>query len=243
MKKKSLSTRAALVAVASSVVVVGGGALAWGQLAAAIPDANGVIHACYNTTPRQSGALRVIDTDAGQTCNSTYETPLNFNQTGPVGPQGPMGPAGPQGLTGPQGAEGPKGDAGAQGPAGSQGPTGPAGPVSLGDAYHDEGQLLIIGVGVFQTVASLDLPAGNYLINFISWAYNADSSEQVIDCRLSTGDATALTASPGDKLPMPLAQLVTLSAPATVTAKCASHRAVLESAHLTAVAVGGIHPQ
>jgi hypothetical protein len=52
---------------------------------AGIPDADGVIHACYKT---QNGTLRVID-DAVETCDARNETPLNWNQTGPQGPPGP----------------------------------------------------------------------------------------------------------------------------------------------------------
>src|SRR5205823_3482798 len=55
-----------------------GTALVLGVLAAAawasIPDAAGVIHACRNTS---TGALRVIDTNAGQTCTSS-ETALQW---------------------------------------------------------------------------------------------------------------------------------------------------------------------
>jgi hypothetical protein len=60
-------------------------ALAAGAAYATIPDAQGVIHACY----KASGQLRV--TDAGS-CGSG-ENALAWNQTGPPGPPGP--PAGP----------------------------------------------------------------------------------------------------------------------------------------------------
>jgi hypothetical protein len=65
---------------------------------AAIPDSNGVIHACYQDN---NGNLRVIDT--GQTCKNN-ESPLNWSQTGPQGPQGPVGPVGPQGPQGQPGS-------------------------------------------------------------------------------------------------------------------------------------------
>jgi hypothetical protein len=55
---------------------------------ASIPDSAGVIHGCRNL---KSGALRVIDTDAGQSC-SKDEAALTWNQTGPQGPAGPPGP-------------------------------------------------------------------------------------------------------------------------------------------------------
>jgi hypothetical protein len=51
---------------------------------AAIPGAGGVITGCYD---KRTGALRVIDSDAGQKCTSK-ETQLPWNQTGIQGPQG-----------------------------------------------------------------------------------------------------------------------------------------------------------
>jgi hypothetical protein len=73
---------------------------------AAIPATNGTITGCINPT---TGAIRVIDAQAGQRCSS-FERSVTWNQqgqpgatgaTGPIGPQGPAGPAGPQGPAGP----------------------------------------------------------------------------------------------------------------------------------------------
>jgi len=91
---------------------------------ASIPDGDGVIHGCYNP---ETGALRVIDSDPlgpikGQ-CGSA-EKPLNWNQTGPVGPQGAPGSPG---APGPQGVPGPTGTRGPQGVPGPSGPPGPPG--------------------------------------------------------------------------------------------------------------------
>jgi hypothetical protein len=72
---------------------------------AAIPDASGVIHACY----KSNGDLRVVD--GAPDCKNN-ETTLAWNQTGPQGAPGPQGIAGPQG---PQGATGPAGPAGVSG--------------------------------------------------------------------------------------------------------------------------------
>lgn len=90
-------------ALAAAVVLAGGGAAL-----ATIPDSGGVIHGCYSA---KDGTLRVIDTDAGQTC-AKGETALSWNQQGPQGPAGPTGPAGP---AGPQGSPGPQGPAGVSG--------------------------------------------------------------------------------------------------------------------------------
>jgi hypothetical protein len=54
---------------------------------AAIPDSNGVIHACRDL---RTGALRVIDSEAGQSCTNK-EAALTWNQAGPQGPPGLSG--------------------------------------------------------------------------------------------------------------------------------------------------------
>ncbi len=96
---------------------------------AAIPDANGIIHACY----RSNGNLRLVDRSG---CTN-QETTLSWNQSGPPGPQGaagPQGEAGPPGTAGPQGPPGPQGLAGPQGipgPPGPQGASGPSGPAGM----------------------------------------------------------------------------------------------------------------
>ena len=69
---------------------------------ASIPDANGVIHGCYNTSVAQgnpTGGLRVIDTAKNGNCAS-WEMALNWNQTGPSGPTGPKGATGAKAATG-----------------------------------------------------------------------------------------------------------------------------------------------
>ena len=69
---------------------------------ASIPDASGVIHACYHVNGAGqidgSATLRVIDAASsnkdGTACKKD-ENPLDWNQQGIQGPQGPQGPAGP----------------------------------------------------------------------------------------------------------------------------------------------------
>jgi hypothetical protein len=77
-----------LVVGISVATVVAGGSTA--VVLASIPDASGVIHACY-----QNGMFRVIDSPSAS-CNSS-ETALNFNQTGPAGATGATGATGPAG--------------------------------------------------------------------------------------------------------------------------------------------------
>jgi type VI secretion system secreted protein Hcp len=71
---------------------------------AAIPSADGTIHACISTTSTPPGAVRIID-DATGAC-VTGETPLVWNQQGPAGATGATGAQGPQGDQGPRGADG-----------------------------------------------------------------------------------------------------------------------------------------
>lgn len=91
-----------LLAVGAVIVLSVAGASALGS----IPDGDGVVHSCYKTANRSpavggtdvNGQLRVIDTEAGQTCRKG-ETSLVWNQAGPTGPTGPGAVAGPQWFT------------------------------------------------------------------------------------------------------------------------------------------------
>lgn len=79
----------------SIAALVGAGTLlaSAGVAVAAIPDSDGVIHACHS---KNSGALRVSDTG---TCKST-EIGLSWNNVGPAGAVGAEGPKGDQGDPG-----------------------------------------------------------------------------------------------------------------------------------------------
>jgi type VI secretion system Hcp family effector len=135
-----------------ALVAAGAGA---GVAVAAVPGSNGVITGCVNVVRQDDGALvpevgdgpnlSIIDTDAGQSCNASDadtspQTTLTWNATGPQGPAGtpgatgptgstgPRGPAGPTGTTGSTGPQGPAGTTGAPGAAGAKGAIGPQGP-------------------------------------------------------------------------------------------------------------------
>ena len=75
---------ALIVATVALVVALGGVAYA------TIPDSGGIIHGCYLNS---NGALRLIDTGAGQRCSANEKT-VQWNQTGPAGPPGPSAFAG-----------------------------------------------------------------------------------------------------------------------------------------------------
>jgi hypothetical protein len=88
-----------LTAIVAVVVAVAAGSAAY----AAIPDGNGVIHACY--WKGGGGQIRMIDTDAGQKCLAT-ENALDWNQPGPQGAKGAKGDTGDSGQPGPDGLQG-----------------------------------------------------------------------------------------------------------------------------------------
>ena len=68
--------------LAGAVAALALGSLGW----AAIPDAAGTIHGCYD---RNSGQLRVTDSETNQPKGcTTKESPLTWNQQGPEGPAG-----------------------------------------------------------------------------------------------------------------------------------------------------------
>jgi type VI protein secretion system component Hcp len=89
---------------------------------AAIPSADGTIHACYAPGGTSPGQLRVIDADTAR-CATGEET-LTWSQQGPIGVQGATGAQGAPGVQGPPGVRGPAGEAGAQGEARPQGDAG-----------------------------------------------------------------------------------------------------------------------
>jgi hypothetical protein len=75
---------------------------------ASIPAPNGTINGCYNPSVHPH-PLDIRDSTA--TC-PTGDISLNFNQTGPAGPQGATGAQGPAGATGATGPQGPAGTSG-----------------------------------------------------------------------------------------------------------------------------------
>src|SRR3954447_17520448 len=90
----ALTARRLLRFALPTVAALGAGAAVG---VAAIPSADGTIHACVTTS---TCAVRIIDAEAGATCTAGTETSLVWTQQGPTGP---TGPAGPQGDTGPAG--------------------------------------------------------------------------------------------------------------------------------------------
>lgn len=79
------------------VLIVAAGLTGVGAVAyASIPGSDGVVHGCRKNS---DGSVRVIDSDAGQTCVNGW-TVLNWNQAGPQGPAGVNGTDGADGVSG-----------------------------------------------------------------------------------------------------------------------------------------------
>ena len=181
---------------AAAVLVAAVGGVAY----AAIPGAGGVISGCY---VKPFGYVRVIDTDAGQRCNR-FETPIAWNQSGPVGPAGPTGATGPTGPAGAPGTTGPAGPVGSVGPVGPVGPAGPAGAGATVTFANGSGVTLDPGDTLVE-VASKHLDAGSYAV--VATA-NIDTAlpfgGDIIDdigCQLRNG--TGVIGGATDRRPVP----------------------------------------
>lgn len=90
---------------------------------------------------------------------------------GAVGPKGDKGDRGDQGVQGIQGDKGETGD---------PGPPGPPGPPGVSAAYTNYGTAFVsIGNGNTQTVASVTVPAGSYVLKGVVSAADVDAGEFV----------------------------------------------------------------
>jgi hypothetical protein len=83
MKRKLVTALVAVAAVATAGIAY-----------AAIPSGNGVISACKT----KDGAVKLIDKEAGQGCNSSQQL-VEWNQQGPPGPTGRRARQGPRVTT------------------------------------------------------------------------------------------------------------------------------------------------
>jgi hypothetical protein len=249
----------ALVAVFVALLAATGAAVALG----AIPDSSGVIHGCYTTA---SGSLRVVN--ASSECFVT-ETPLDWNQEGPVGATGSQGPQGLAGAQGIQGPVGPQGPLGPEGPEGPVGPTGPAGPTGPEGA---EGLQGLAGAGTagpngpsdafasstvrarrlgrsLKTVERLDLDAGAHvLLAKVALSQTASRSTRVV-CNLGVG--AKIDRSTVRLAPAPAATTLhvllsaDLAAPAAALLRCRhysprSTRVLVVNVQLAAIKVGAL---
>ena len=210
MKRKLI--RPALVGLAIT------GAMAVGGIAyAAIPDAGGVVHACYKKSSPNQGTLRVIDTAKAQTC-STSETALNWSQTGPQGQPGQQGPPGP---------------------------TGPSDVWSV-DGY-DAGLKSLPFQTPVDLATTSTLPAGSYVVQAETEAENISSLSTDYFCDLVDSSTTVYqetrVTSP-DWVTIPVQAVITLASPDTISLQCeAANTAGSEAFNwqLAAIKVGTVH--
>ncbi len=145
--KVTVSGRALLIGL---VLVVG--AAVGGIAYATIPDSAGAIHACYspNGAEQKNGTqLNIVDSDAASCGKNQAE--VTWNQTGPPGADGV------------DGAKGDKGDKGDPGPSASY--------TNYGDGFHS------IAEDDTQTVASVTLPPGSYILSGAAQAIGVDDFE------------------------------------------------------------------
>jgi len=168
--------------------IIGAAVIGGSTADASIPDQNGTIHGCYGNT---LGLARVIDPTNNPQCLSA-ENPLAWNQPGPSGSVGAKGELGDPGSPGSKGSTG---GAGPTGPTGPTGDPGPAGPPTLTGPHEAHSGIVDVPNGDPTVVASLDLPAGNWLIYSHGTAFNIHHDD-LWTCRLAVdgnGIATATT--------------------------------------------------
>ena len=211
------------------------------EAVSAIPDASGIIHGCYNT---KNGEQRIIDADTAACRHG--EAAIQWNQ---VGPQGLQGTQGMQGLQGIQGIQGQKGDTGPIGPSDlylNRVPAFGAGTITVSDQ-------------AYTTIASLSIPAGDYLI---SGRLNVVGMKRVLDCAITRSDFPPSPPAVVDQfylsdgnssgfagMGMGVGGL-SASGPITVTMSCILRGGttspayeVIENAALWAIRVGKLHVQ
>jgi hypothetical protein len=168
--------------------------------------------------------------------------------TVPAGPAGPAGAAGPNGETGATGEQGPKGEPGERGERGEEGPRGPS------DLYREtsvEGTEFLLFSGAEATIASLTVPAGNYLVTAKETAEAfVSATPATLECRIKTGsetrDVSATTVQAGSNGTLSATIGLTLPVPGSIDVVCREEGGEgiaipIKSAHLTALQVETIH--
>ena len=210
------------------------------MIRATIPDAKGVIHACYN---RSGGTIRVID-DSVTGCGAN-ETSLNWDVSGPAGPIGPQGPVGAVGAQGPAGLTGPTGPQGTSGPAGPTGLQGAPGP---SNAYVRADQTTTVTLPADEspvTVNSLSLPAGSFIVS-ASVAKLSNAPTETFCTLVGNGvslDSRALVPNNATAALLGWVQLPTPGTVALICQELSSFPTAISNFKLSAIQVGSITQQ
>jgi hypothetical protein len=246
--KVQLGRRPLLGAVIVAVAAAGGIAYA------SIPDSGGVIHACYNPsgTKTPSGAqLSLLDSD-GHSCPKG-QTEITWNRTGPPGTDGADGvsvtseavAADPNASNCPDG--GSKFTAGddityaCNGAEGAPGETGPPGPSDAYTNYDDSSHAL--AEGDTQTVSSLTVPAGSYVLSASVGAGGFDTND-FMHCQFIGAGVNGQQALIQDRGRVPVLGDATVSNPTNVILlRCtAASGATTAVGEMIATRVGTVTP-
>lgn len=184
------------------VVAVAVGGVLFGiatAVQASIPDANGVIHACFNTSVSHgnpTGVLRVIDTSKQGGC-AAWEQPLNWSSKGPTGARGATGPVGPTGATG---------------------------PIGPSNAYSDYTAVQNVPINGAAVLASVVVPAGRYTLSGTATSESTDANPIFTSCEFDSTAAVNQAGASGSGLlvTMPLIGDVDVTSNGTtVSLRCA----------------------
>jgi hypothetical protein len=227
---------------ANLVVIAALGVVAAGGIAnAAIPSADGVIHACYNSSSKPSGQLRVIDPQTGATC-AKNETALNFNQQGPKGDKGLPGADGKDGLDGAPGVDGADGADGVDGLDGADGQNGAPGPAGTSAVFIARGAGFDGTEIFYQNSVSVSVSPGSYAISARGRVFNADGDFQSSHCDLSTGASVSTSGEGRTMEPFSLIDAGTFSGLTTIALSCHGFRAQGVGLVLSAIRVDAVNP-
>ena len=131
--------------------------------------------------------------------------------------------------------------AGPAGPAGPQGKAGSDASVIAFRAEKSDDQIPL--TSSLQSVLSIDLPAGDYVLNARTNIFNPDSAPGTILCTISNDVAQAMTVPGPGAIPVSQTATVTLSAPGTVNLSCAESGGgapTVAQRSITALQVGSI---
>ena len=188
-----------------------------------------------------NGGLYSVTTNGTPTC-AAGDTVISWNQLGPTGPQGPTGATGP---TGPTGSTGATGATGLTGATGATGATGSAGAAGTSDVYWQQkgfsGGITINNPGA--DVATVNVPAGNYLINFSAALQNDDGDAQDATCQLNVGGANSVRLDQADVdtngyiSSISVVSVASLGAPGAITMHCSTSTGSAKDVSLTATKV------
>ena len=181
--------------------------------------------------------------------NREAEFDVALGSVGPKGEKGDPGAPGPPGPAGPAGPAGPIGAAGATGPVGPTGPQGPPG-AGASDVYSFTGPS--VGLRILpKSVATLDVPAGDYWITFTSTVTNTTADilnpTDSVTCAIAGVGSrnTVRLGTEANQAVMALQGVASFGAPTTIDVSCQGFvirfSGVSDNNVLTALKVGAIH--